>query len=45
MAGKTDAVGGELVDVWGAEVFLTVGGDVVVTQVIGDDINDVGLLS
>jgi|694.fasta_scaffold131647_6 hypothetical protein len=45
MAGEADAVGGELVDVGCAEIFLTVAGDIAVTEVVGDDVDDVGLLS
>jgi hypothetical protein len=42
MASETDAVGGELVDVGCTEIFLTVAGDIAVTEVVGNDIDDVG---
>ena len=45
MAGEAHAVGGELVDVGSAEMFLAVAGDVAVTEVVGDDVDDVGFLS
>lgn len=45
MAGEADAVGGELINIWCAEIFLTVAGDIAVTEVVGDDIDDVGFLS
>ena len=45
MAGEANAVGGELVDVGCAEIFLTVAGDITVAEVVGDDIDDVGFLS
>lgn len=42
MAGEADTIYSELIDVRGAEVFLTVAGNVVVSEVVGDDVDDVG---
>lgn len=44
MIGKTFVFIGQPVDIWGLDFFLSVNAQFAVTEVIGKDVDDVGLL-